>query len=364
LCICEGGLNEAALVRRAAEAHVKHMSICPLCARPTSDVLRRFTLCETAETFCPEMLGRDKYLHMQRILEQLWSCDHVEVLRCGHCDFGFSDPFVAGNAEFYNLQAPDTPYPRDKWEYRRTLRVFAGLRGSVRSVLDVGAGKGYFLRHLISDGWSPGQLESTEFSITGRRAIEALGASCHPMDVRQLKDSGKQFDAICMFQVLEHCDGYDALLDALGSLTAPNAHLFIAVPNGRRVDFDESVGVWFDRPPNHISRWTPDSFGVFAAKYGWRIEEIELEPAPSVASEAAYGAINTFLVNSHRPGSWARWSYGQADRWFDHRSKANKAVKAAAMALSPGSWRAALKLAAAARVGAVPHSLWVHLRKA
>jgi len=340
------------------------LSTCPLCARPTSDVLTRFAVAEMAEFFCSEALDREKYARMQVILRRLWSDDHVEVLRCGHCDFGFADPFVAGDAEFYNLQAPDTPYPQDKWEYRRSLQDFLTARGSIGRVLDVGAGKGFFLRHLIANGWAPGQLEATEFSATGTRAIEALGASCHQADVRELRDREGAFDAICLFQVLEHCAGYDGLLAALGSLAAPAGHLFIAVPNGRRVDFDERSGVLFDRPPNHISRWTPASFEVFAAKYGWRIEAIELEPAPSVTNEAAYGAVHTFIGNSHRHGSWSRWSYGVADRVFSHQSKANKVVKAAAMALSPGSWRSAVALALAARTGAVPHSLWVHLRKA
>ncbi len=339
------------------------MPRCPLCDEPTSNVLNTFSAADIAELFCPEMLSREMYARMQETLTQLWKQQFVRICKCGGCDFGFSDPFVAGSAGFYQLQSPDTPYPRNKWEYQRTLKVLSGLKAKVSSVLDVGAGKGHFLGHLISNGWSPNRLEATEFSAAGANAIEGLGVICHRSDVRELKHSGPRFDAICLFQVLEHLDDYDELLRSLGKLTNSNGHLFIAVPNGNRVDFNEQAGLQYDCPPNHISRWTPDSLRIFAKKYGWQIDAIELEPSASIMQEARYGAINRFLRNSHVRGSWARSSYETADRWFPHNSRGNKAFKAAAMALSADAWRSGLKVALAARRGAVPHALWVHLRR-
>ncbi|CAO4163465.1 class I SAM-dependent methyltransferase [Methylorubrum populi] len=334
---------------------------CPLCGLPPRGVIQTFTAAQTAELFTSRVLGREPNRRMEAILKDLWHGETVQVMRCDRCDFGYADPFVAGTAEFYQLEAPDTPYPRDKWEYRHTLQQLAGWSAQGATLLDIGAGKGYFLSQLIEAGWNPGNLMATEFSAAGRRAIEGLGVTCHPTDVRALEVGERRFDAICLFQVLEHLDGYDALMDAVSRLATPKAHLFIAVPNGARIDFNEENGLQYDCPPNHVSRWRPKSFQVFAEKYGWTLEGCALEPAPSLRDEAVYGAVNRFIRQSHVPGTWARTVYAAARRLPNRR--AGQAVKALGLAASPDAWRAGARVARAAAGGGVPHALWAHLRR-
>lgn len=334
---------------------------CPLCGLPPSGVINTFTAAEVAEFFTSRVLGRERCDRMEAILVRLWDGDTVRVLRCDPCAFGYADPFVAGTAEFYQLEAPDTPYPRDKWEYAQTLRQLAAWPAKSASLLDIGAGKGHFLSRLIDQGWEPGSLMATEFSVTGGAAVARLGVECRPTDVRGLDVGERRFDAITMFQVLEHLDDYDGLMDAVSRLAEPDAHLFVAVPNGARIAFNERNGLLPDCPPNHVSRWTPRSFEVFADKYGWRLEACAVEPAPTVTGEAVYGAVNRFIQRSHAPGSWARMVYA-GSRPF--RGRANKAVKALGVATSPDAWLAAATVAHAARAGAgVPHALWAHLRR-
>ena len=334
---------------------------CPLCGLPPSGVINTFTAAEAAEFFTSRVLGQERYERMEAILAGLWHGATARVLWCDRCEFGYADPFVAGTAEFYQLEAPDTPYPRDKWEYGRTLEHLADWPAEASALLDIGAGKGHFLSQLIGRGWKPGNLMATEFSVPGMEAIKRLGVECRQADVRSL-DLGRRFDAICMFQVLEHLDGYDGLLEALSRLAKPDAHLFVAVPNGARIQFNEGNGLQYDCPPNHISRWTPRSFQVFADKYGWKLERCEFEPAPAVLGEALYGAVNRFIQRSHAPRSWARLVYAAAgSRPF--KGRANKAVKALGLAASPDAWLAAARVAYAARGGGVPHALWAHLRR-
>ena len=79
--------------------------------------------------------------------------------------------------------------------------------------------------------------------------------------------------------------------------------------------------------------------------------------------EAVYGAVNRYIHNSHRAGSWSRFTYGMAERNFSRSGRVNKAIKAAGMLLSPASWVAAARVAGQSRNGGVPHALWVHLRR-
>lgn len=334
---------------------------CPLCGHVDNRVIRTFSLTEVAEFFTPKMVSVKNYERMKLVLSELWQSGDACVMRCGQCDLGFAVPFVAGTAEFYQLEAPDTPYPKDKWEYQRTLQSLQDRPKLGLRLLDVGAGKGYFLSHLLTRGWKPGQLASTEYSSAGREAIERLGVACAQSDLRSLNTLGV-FDVICMFQVLEHLDGYDSLFEGIGRLARPQAEIFIAVPNGARIDFNEDMGLQYDFPPNHLSRWSRKSFEVLAAKYGWVVEGCEVEPQTNVWQEAVYGAVNRYIRNSHVLGSWARLTYGLADRAFVRSSRANKLVKAFGMATSPDVWLTAARVAFRGRSGGIPHALWVHLR--
>jgi SAM-dependent methyltransferase len=335
---------------------------CPLCSASPSGVIHAFTSAEIADFFTPRSLSRAKYARMVSILEGLWRRTAVKVVKCDACAFCYADPFVAGTPEFYNLEAPDTPYPRDKWEYRRTLQQLARWPETTSTLLDVGAGKGYFLSQLIGRGWEPRNLMAAEFSTLGRSAIERLGVECYQGDVRSLS-TDRRFDAICLFQVLEHLDGYDELFAALSRLSKPNAHLFVAVPNGARIDLNERLGLLLDLPPNHISRWTPRSVQILAEKYGWTVESCELEPETSMTQEAAYAAVNRFIRTAYLPRSWARAVFKVADRNLPEGSTLNKAVKTFGMVVSPSVWLTSARAAYEARNGGIPHALWAHLRK-
>ena len=335
---------------------------CPLCSASPSGVIHTFTSAEVADFFTPRNLCGANYARMMSILEGMWRRTAVRVVKCNACEFCYADPFVAGTPEFYNLEAPDTPYPRDKWEYRRTLQQLARWSGTASTLLDVGAGKGYFLSQLIGRGWDPRNLMAAEFSTSGRGVIERLGVECHQGDVRNL-DTDRRFDAICMFQVLEHLDGYDELFAAIAGLSKPDTHLFIAVPNGARIDFNERLGLLLDSPPNHISRWTPRSVQILADKYGWRLESCELEPRASIVRDAAYAAVNRFIRTSRLSGSWARAVFEVADRNLPRAGALNKVVKTLGMIVSPSVWFTSVRAAYEARNGGVPHALWAHLRK-
>jgi 2-polyprenyl-3-methyl-5-hydroxy-6-metoxy-1,4-benzoquinol methylase len=337
-------------------------AICPLCGDSSSQQLSQFCLETAADLFTPQIAADGKYGHMKAVLARLWPENEVRVMRCEPCDFGFADPFTAGPAEFYQLEAPDTPYPVTKWEYQRTLQSLAATSETEARLLDVGAGKGHFLVQLLNQGWAPRQLAATEFSQAGREAIERRGVACLPHDMRDLEQTNA-FDVVCMFQVLEHLDGYDALFAAIARLCRPGARLFIAVPNGARIDFNEKAGLQQDCPPNHISRWSPRSFQVLAAKYGWETEQWEFEPEPALWKEAAYAAVNRYIRNSHNPGSWAQVTSTYADRGFTRSGAGNRLIKALGMATSADAWRTALRVAGSSLNGGVPHALWVQLRR-
>jgi len=256
---------------------------CPVCR--SLEGLRLYSVDseQASQHFVLREVSPDRHRLLREHIEVLWGKAICDIVRCAGCKFCFANPFVAGDARFYSLAYERTGYPPWKWEYQRTRQALLELNGrqSLRParLLEVGAGNGAFIRQVTPDLIRKDHVLCTEFSDFGRNAIANLGVQCVPQDVRELSADGDgRFDFICMFQVLEHLDRLDDLFDHLSSLATDAAHLFVAVPNGGRIEFNELNGSLLDLPPNHVGRWNRQSFEVMAHRHGWQVVEHEVQP--------------------------------------------------------------------------------------
>lgn len=331
---------------------------CPACHTDHAEQLWRVEAAEAAQHYVLREVHPARHRALRDHIESLWGASTCDVLRCTDCGFGFAHPFVAGDAQFYALAYDRTGYPAWKWEYDRTVKALdqADLPAAF-SLLEIGAGDGAFLRRVTPSQTPRDRVLATEFSDYGRRSIEALGVRCVAHDVRALPldAPGAPFDVVCLFQVLEHLDGLDALAAHLAALTAPNGHLFAAVPNAERIAFNERHGSLLDMPPNHVGRWTRAAFGALAARHGWYVEAHEVEP------ERLSSQLRQLVV------------YRYMRRRQDARSLANRVERisnpalrtALRIATAAVSGLTALPTAAAlARRGDLGDTQWVHLRRA
>lgn len=336
------------------------MIVCPLCKSNPVKILRSSTATQVANSFTPKNVDVNRYNALKQNLNKLWKNQAVNIAECWNCKLIFANPFIAGDAEFYSIQAPNTPYPKSKWEYTQTLSKILQLFAPSRiSVLDIGAGKGYFLRQLLSQGFTPQSLMSTEFSSVGKASIESVGVECQSVDIRDLKTTRK-FDVICMFQVLEHMDRLDELFSTLHELSNPGTCLFIAVPYGKRIEFNEQFQLLLDNPPNHVSRWSHTSFKVLAEKYNWELSGIELQPAHSMYYDMLTAMIDSYLRKTQAGDNWE----SRIAKIATNTSLPTRYVKALGMIFSPNSWRTAFKVRAYnLKHGVTSESMWVHLTR-
>jgi hypothetical protein len=156
------------------------------------------------------------------------------------------------------------------------------------------------------------------------------------------------FDAIFMFQVLEHIDGMDDFIGRISSIA--KADVFVSVPNDAFTSFIEAHGLLVDVPPIHIGRWTRKAFEAAWGRHGFEIVAMESEPA-SIASFGKLDLSYYFFKQSERHGSIANRVRSM------HRGLLRKALSASlAMCYAP----ARIPLWIKARHGA---SAWVHLRR-
>jgi SAM-dependent methyltransferase len=331
---------------------------CPACAATTVHRhFRSFTAREAAQHFVLAQEYPQQHEELVKAIRRLWQAEQCDMLECAQCGLGFAHPFVGGDAEFYNLAYPYSDYPKDKWEFRRTLVELRKQSTEARQVLEIGAGFGYFLEQISPSLFRPEDVTAIEYNDTARARLVSAGYNALGVDVRSsaLASVVGRMDCVFMFQVLEHLSGLDELMARLNQLMRPAASLFIAVPNQKHVNFNEVHGSLCDMPPNHISRWTPKSIKAFANRHGFELQSCELEPS-NWRDFVRQDLVFSHMRRAQTPGTLSNRVRG-AERgpW---RKRAEGLVALSALPARLPVW-----LSAAQDPAVRPNSLWARLRR-
>lgn len=157
------------------------------------------------------------------------------VLYCKQCDFGILEQQVDNPAKYYaeeyrktHRNAPDEDNPEKIYnntkifQKHRKVRVehFTKPQGSI---LEIGCSAGQFLSRLKDDGYG---LYGVEYDPACRQYVkDKFGITVYS----ELPDH--KYDAICLFQTLEHTVNPVTYIKLLKQMLNPDGKLFIEVPN-------------------------------------------------------------------------------------------------------------------------------------
>ena len=278
---------------------------CPICDFIDTKVLYTVTVEESARCFIRNKRYPDFQL-LKNNLYKLWNSDKCQVLRCLNCDFSFSYPYIAGDNIFYNIVYKKPAYPTWKFEFEETLNTINSILKyrdiSDSTLLEIGAGDGAFLKKIA--GIIPtNRIVATEYSDYGKKEISKLGIEVHSCDFRKMAEEwNNKFSYVCLFQVLEHLDGLDSVFETLYRITRDKGQVFIAVPNDKRINFNEANGALLDMPPHHIGRYTKKSFELLAKRFGWAIKNYKIE-VPNFKEHLAQFSLYTHLKEAQKDNS-------------------------------------------------------------
>lgn len=253
---------------------------CPTCCNVDVQPILSVSAKQAADSIVLPTGDEARNKRLASHIRSLWGTNDCRILKCAHCGFGFSWPYVAGDATFYNLANPYAAYPSAKWEFSRTVEALKARGTSGATILDVGAGEGFFL-DLVSPGLvKPENVTAVEYNDGSIMKLRQRGYTTLSTDIRDPAFDGSEgaFDFIFLFQVVEHMDRLDELFNRLRYLLKPGGSIFVAVPNHRRVEYQEAHDSVLDMPPNHIGRWTPNAFREIGKRCGLRVVASEFEP--------------------------------------------------------------------------------------
>jgi len=153
---------------------------------------------------------------------------------------------------------------------RKTIvRVSGKKRGTI---LDIGAGTGYFVAHMKKFGW---QVSGTEKSGDARNVASAnFGIGLFPPE-KLFSLPEKEFDAVTLWHVLEHIHELQATISQIRKVLKDDGFAFIALPNHESYDacFYRENWAAYD-VPRHIWHFSPEQFRQFATANGFRIVKI------------------------------------------------------------------------------------------
>lgn len=150
-----------------------------------------------------------------------------------------------GNKEYYNVE------DKSFWFVHRNKCILAVTQkylpaGSL--FLDVGGGNGYVARNLQENGYEAVMLEPYLAGCLNAKE-RGLAHVVHG-DLMQSEFPEASFDAIGIFDVLEHISDRAAFLKKIHTLLRPKGKLFVAVPAFQWLWSDEDVHV------GHYLRYT------------------------------------------------------------------------------------------------------------
>lgn len=235
--------------------------VCPACGATTTHVSDSIPADKLAQSYRSKGIDAGRYLDGHA---------RVSLLQCEACKLGFFIPACAGDAGFYEqLQTQDWYYQDDKPEYGFAKDLVAP--GS--AVLEVGCGKGAFRAFL------PASVRYTglEFNDAAVRKARAAGLDVIRQPVEDHVASGRSYDVVCSFQVLEHVTEPGKFFHACAGALRPGGRVIIAVP-AEDSFLAIAANSPLNMPPHHLTRWSDEALSNLARAEGLEQVKIWHEP--------------------------------------------------------------------------------------
>ncbi len=213
--------------------------------------------------------------------------DTIEFDRCADCGLEMARSVKPWSADAYPR---DQSYPI-RWEFARAVE---DLGSSPLDVLEIGCGTGHFLRMASARGHRAVGIDFSETAVD-EASTQGLRAYCGNFEnLARHVGSGAKFDAIALFQVIEHLPAPDDLFAELARWARSNARLLISCPGPRRYtrairEHQAGASDFWDYPPHHVLRWTLPALGAALSRNGWDVQAAMEEPFSWVAAGSHVG---------------------------------------------------------------------------
>jgi 2-polyprenyl-3-methyl-5-hydroxy-6-metoxy-1,4-benzoquinol methylase len=208
------------------------------------------------------------------------------IQQCNACYFLFTNPrpdideigayykseeYISHHDEAKNIMSKIYTSVRN-YTISQKIKLINQLYPKPGSLLDIGCGTGNFLQATKQAGWkiTGTEPDSEARKVAGNRVGETIQESINASEL-----SGRQFDIITMWHVLEHVHLLNETIDWLSEHLTSEGKIIIAVPNPQSADAAYYRRFWaaYD-VPRHLYHFTKDSMALLMKKHGFKIDTI------------------------------------------------------------------------------------------
>jgi 2-polyprenyl-3-methyl-5-hydroxy-6-metoxy-1,4-benzoquinol methylase len=193
---------------------------------------------------------------------------------CVSCGAQFWWPLKHPGQEYY--ETPVFRRGRLQWRQQQFLKHPPIKKGRV---LDIGCGLGNFVvalsrRYPQLEVWGIDIAQNHIDFIKENYGLKYLYAE----DLKTFLKRADlpKFDTVTLYEIIEHVENPEELLNDIKALLAPGGYLIITTPN-----LDRLGGVFAgeDLPPHHFWRWHPATLKSFVERNGFKVTRLIEQPA-------------------------------------------------------------------------------------
>ena len=153
--------------------------------------------------------------------------------------------------------------------FERYLKLLERYLGGKKSLLDVGAATGFFIKLAESFGWQAAGVEISAFAaaVAAKDGLKVIHGT-----IKDYSPASGPLDAVTYLDVFEHLPQPQAELDLVKKILKPGGLLLINTPDSSSL-FAKILGKnWYSiLPPEHIILYNPKNLAAFLEKNGFTV---------------------------------------------------------------------------------------------
>lgn len=182
--------------------------------------------------------------------------------------------FDAPQGTLPNSRSLEKRFRRSKKFLGQIARLLDEAPSNIR-LLDVGCSSGAFLSHAVTQGF---RAEGVEPAAGPVATAQAAGLTVRQGLLQDMAYADSQFDAVTLFEVIEHLQDPHALLDECRRILRPGGILVIGTGNTASWSMAAMGGEWeylqIDKHGGHVSFFNPRSIELLARRSGFSVAAV------------------------------------------------------------------------------------------
>ena len=260
---------------------------CPLCHSEKVYEIERIQVADLVKLY-RKMLS-------DSIAYEFIDIKEIYFIHCKDCNLNFFYPAITGSEKFYKkLQKFDWYYMDEKAEYNYARQYI----NNEDSVLEIGSGKGAFLKKINSKNYVGLELSHEAIDIAEKNGITILNELIQDHAINNYN----KYDVVCAFQVLEHVADIKSFIESSIKCLRPNGTLIYSVPSADSFMSLVPNGI-LNMPPHHVSWWSEKTLSKLTNLFEIQLVDINHEKLADIhkqlyASTVTMRAINNMLGRS------------------------------------------------------------------